>query len=411
MVERISASWLDDPRLQAVFSAIEVDGDSARVVGGAIRNTLLGVPVTDIDIATTALPEVVMARAGEAGIKAVPTGLDHGTVTLVVDHHPYEITTLREDVETFGRKAKVKFGRDWSADANRRDFTMNALYVSRDGTLFDDVGGHADCMARRVRFIGDPIDRLREDYLRILRFFRFHASYGDGEIDVDGLRATIRCRDGLRRLSAERIGQEMCRLATAKGAGATARVMADAGILQITLAGVGYPESLGRVGALANAVSLDADTGLRLAALGVRIREDADRIADRMRLSNKTRFRMARVADLAPNLSAGMSEQDARLTLYLSDAETFRGAALLAWAWSDAAADDAAWRPLVELPARWTPPAFPVAGRDLKAIGVPPGPAIGEALAKAEAWWMAEDFRPGRDDVLAFVKRLLDAGE
>ncbi len=406
MAERFTAGWLSDPMLQAVFSTIERDGDTARVVGGAIRNTLIGVPVSDIDIATTAEPDKVIERAEAAGIKAVPTGIDHGTVTLVVDHHPFEVTTLREDVETFGRKARVRFGRDWSADAHRRDFTMNALYVSADGTLHDYVDGFADCLARRVRFIGDPDQRLREDYLRILRFFRFHARYGNGAIDGDGMAATIRNREGLRRLSAERIGQEMDRLVVAAGAAATARMMADAGILQIVLGGVGYPESLGRLTALAATMAQPPDVALAHAALGGRIAEDAVRVADRLRLSNGVRRRMTKVLELAPRLHGDMDEKAARYQLYRSDADTFRGAALLAWAWSGARGDDDAWRALVSLPGRWTPPRFPLAGRDVIALGLPSGPPVGEMLERAEAWWIAEDFAPGRDELLAHVKTL-----
>lgn len=406
MVERFTAGWLADVRLQAVFSAIEHNGDAARVVGGAIRNTLIGAPVSDIDIATTALPETVMERAQAAGIKAVPTGIDHGTVTLVVDHHPFEVTTLREDIETFGRKAKVRFGRDWSADAHRRDFTMNALYVSADGTLYDFVGGHADCLARRVRFIGDPDERLREDYLRILRFFRFHARYGNGSIDSAGLAAVIRNRDGLRRLSAERIGQEMGRLVVAAGAAATTRIMADAGILQIVLGGIGYPESLGRLTALAATMALPPDVALAHAALGGRIAEDATRVADRLRLSNGVRRRMTKVLDLARRLHGEMDEKAARFRLYRSDADTFRGAALLAWAWSGAGGDDEPWHALVGLPGRWTPPRFPLAGRDVIALGLASGPPVGELLEQAEVWWIAEDFKPDREALLAHVRAL-----
>ena len=406
MVERFSAGWLDDPGLQKVFAAIARDGDTARVVGGAIRNTLLGVPVSDIDIATTAVPDTVLERARDAGLKAVPTGIDHGTVTIIVDHHPFEITTLREDIETFGRKAKVRFGRDWSADAHRRDFTMNALYVSADGALYDDVGGYADCLARRVRFIGDADERLREDYLRILRFFRFHASYGDGRIDQDGLAATIRARDGLRKLSAERIGQEMCRLVEAPGAAATTRIMANSGILQIVLGGVGFPESLGRLTALAAAMALPVDDALSHAALGGKTRDDALRVTERLRLSNGMRKRMIKVLDLAVKMRRPIADRTARYLLYRSDAETFRGAALLTWAWSGDPDDTAYWRQLVGLPGRWSPPAFPVAGRDVMALGLPSGPSIGEVLESAEAWWIDKDFRPGRDDILDHVKTL-----
>ena len=200
------AEWLKSPGIQAVFAAIEQEGDEARVVGGAVRNTLLGHPVPDVDIATTASPETVMERARAAGLKPIGTGIDHGTITVVSSGYPYEVTTLREDVETFGRQARVVFGRNWTRDAERRDFTLNALYVDRHGRLHDPLGGLDDCLNRHVRFIGDPDTRIREDYLRILRFFRIYAAYGAGDMDADGLGACLRQRDGLRHLSAERIG-------------------------------------------------------------------------------------------------------------------------------------------------------------------------------------------------------------
>ncbi len=195
-------AWLRAPPVQRVLDLLNGGGEEARVVGGAARNALIGVPLSDVDIATTALPEEVMRRATAAGIKAVPTGIEHGTVTLVVDGIPFEVTTLREDVETFGRKANVAFGRDWKVDAERRDFTINALSITPDGIVHDYVGGLDDLARRRVRFIGDPARRIAEDYLRILRFFRFQASYSNGVPDRDGLHACIVARDGLRRCRA-----------------------------------------------------------------------------------------------------------------------------------------------------------------------------------------------------------------
>ncbi|MCW2305714.1 CCA tRNA nucleotidyltransferase [Rhodobium gokarnense] len=410
MVTRLEAGWLVDDKLQGVLAALNVEGDEARIVGGAIRNTLLGVPVSDIDIATTARPETVVERAEAAGFRAVPTGIEHGTVTLVVDHTPFEVTTLREDIETFGRKATVRFGRDWEADARRRDFTMNALYAGADGTVYDLVGGRADCLSRKVRFIGNADERIHEDYLRILRFFRFHASYGDGPIDRVGLLATVRGRSGLRHLSAERIGQEMRRLALAPGGAATTRIMADSGILQIVLGGIGHPETLGRLTALAATISASPDAALAHAALSARIPEDAERVAERLRLSNEVRRRMVKVLRLAPRLSADMDEAAARLALYRSDAETFRGAVLLAWAWSDAAGDDAGWRDLFGLAGRWPVPRFPVSGRDLVALGIPSGPAVGTLLSQVEDWWIGEGFAPGREAALDYARGLIADG-
>jgi poly(A) polymerase len=207
-----NAPFLADPLVRQVLTLLSGEGEEARVVGGAVRNSLLDLPVADIDIATTALPDIVMARAQAAGLKTAPTGVEHGTVTVIGHRHVVEVTTLREDIETDGRRAVVRFGRDWQADAERRDFTINALSVDVEGRLHDPVGGLDDLAARRVRFIGSAERRIAEDRLRVLRFFRFHAAYGVGLPDAEGLSASIRARHDLASLSAERIGQEMRRV-------------------------------------------------------------------------------------------------------------------------------------------------------------------------------------------------------
>jgi poly(A) polymerase len=221
--------WLKSGPAARVLALLNGDGEEARVVGGAVRNALLNIPAGDIDIATTALPDEVVRRAKAAGIKSVPTGIEHGTVTLVVDAHPFEVTTLREDTETFGRKAKVAFGRDWVRDAERRDFTINGLSVDAEGRVHDHVGGLADIAARRVRFIGDANQRIAEDYLRILRFFRMHAVYGADEPDRVGYLACIGGRAGLASLSAERVRMEILKIVVAEGAPVAVTAMADAG--------------------------------------------------------------------------------------------------------------------------------------------------------------------------------------
>src|SRR6202023_1818574 len=232
------APWLKSGPTARVLGLLNGDGEEARVVGGAVRNALLQIPPGDIDIATTALPDEVIRRARAAGIKSVPTGIEHGTVTLVVDGRPFEVTTLREDTETFGRKAKVAFGRDWVRDARRRDFTINGLSVDADGLVHDHVGGLADIEARRVRFIGDAAQRIAEDYLRILRFFRFHAAYGEGAPDPLGLAACIDARAGLERLSHERVRMEVFKLLVAKHAVPTLALMTEIGLLEQVFGGV-----------------------------------------------------------------------------------------------------------------------------------------------------------------------------
>src|SRR6266436_3143909 len=280
------APWLKSGPTARLLGLLNGDGEEARVVGGAVRNVLLQIPPGDIDIATTALPDEVIRRARAAGIKSVPTGIEHGTVTLVVDGHPFEVTTLREDTETYGRKAKVAFGRDWVRDAERRDFTINGLSVDAAGVVHDHVGGLADIAARRVRFIGDPAARIAEDYLRILRFFRCHAAYAAGEPDRAGYLACIGGRAGLANLSAERIRMEMLKLVVATGAEIAVTAMADGGLLQPIFGGVAYTGPFAAMISAEHLLGLEANAIRRLGALTVAVTEDAKRVAARLRLSN-----------------------------------------------------------------------------------------------------------------------------
>src|SRR5229473_1963661 len=265
------APWLKSGPTARVLGLLNGNGEEARVVGGAVRNALLQIPHGDIDIATTALPDEVIRRARAAGIKSVPTGIEHGTVTLVVDAQPFEVTTLREDTETFGRKAKVAFGRDWVRDAERRDFTINGLSVDAAGVVHDHVGGLDDILAKRVRFI---------------RFFRMHAAYGAGEPDRNGYLACIRARAGLATLSAERVRMEMLKLVIADGAAGAVAAMADGGLLLPIFGGIGYTGPFAAMISAERLLGLKPDAVRRLGALAVAVTEDARRVATRLRLSN-----------------------------------------------------------------------------------------------------------------------------
>ena len=416
---RITADWLQEPALRAVFSALERDGDAVRAVGGAVRNTLLGLKVTDIDLATTALPETVIARATGAGLKVVPTGFDHGTVTVVSDGRAYEVTTLREDVQTHGRHATVRFGRDWRKDAERRDFTMNALYADRDGLVFDPVNGLEDLMARRVRFIGDPAARIREDYLRILRFFRFEAQYGTGSPDAAGLHAAIAARDGLRRLSAERVGQEMRKLVAAPQAAPVIAIMADTGLIEIVVAGVVRSMAFASLRRLDPVAVETREPALGLAALAGFFEEDAARIAERLRLSNAEARRMSLAIRTAaflehhlPPARAGkadpltdQAEKVVQEALYRWGRAPVVDGLLIAWARDGRGPDDDCWTARLTFARKTEVPVFPLAGRDLIAAGMQPGPAIGEALARVEAAWIDRGFAPDKDALLALALR------
>jgi poly(A) polymerase len=385
------APWLRSGPASRVLKLLNADGEEARVVGGAVRNTLMKIPTGDIDIATTALPDEVMRRASAADIKSVPTGIEHGTVTLVVDAHPFEVTTLREDTETFGRKAKVAFGRDWAADAARRDFTINGLSVDADGVVHDYVGGIADVEARRVRFIGDAGQRIAEDYLRILRFFRIHAAYGSGEPDRDGYLACISGRAGLAALSAERMRMEMLKLVVADGAAAAVLAMADAGLLQPIFGGVAYIGPFSGMIAAERLLGLKPDPIRRLAALAVAVTEDARRVAMRLRLANSEAKSLDSMGHRWWRL-AGMDEARARRRLYRLGEDFYRNRLLLAWARAGGNAEEAHWRELATLPQRWSAPKFPLKAADFIARGIAEGPLLGQALALAEDAWLAADF-------------------
>jgi poly(A) polymerase len=387
-----NAPWLRRPETQAVFAALAARGFVARAVGGAVRNTLLGLPVTDVDIATTARPEDVVAAAEAAGLKAVPTGIAHGTVTIISNGSAYEVTTLRKDVETHGRHATVAFTDDWTADGRRRDFTLNALYCSAGGEVFDPLSGHADLMARRVRFIGDAGERIREDYLRILRFFRFTATYGEGPPDRPGLNACVRERAGLAVLSGERMREEMLRLLAAPRAAELIAVMLDFGLLPQVLGLAPRPGLLARLVHLQADLSLAPDAILRLAALAVEVPEDAERLRTRFRLSNEETAKLIRASIRAPAIDPNASESAAKACLYAEGASAFQESVLLAWARSGEASTSGAWRGRLALPDRWRAPRFPIGGADAMALGVPAGPHVGELLRTLEDWWIAGDF-------------------
>ena len=385
------APWLKAGPASRVLRLLNADGEEARVVGGAVRNALLRLPIDEVDIATTALPEEVTRRARAAGIKSVPTGIEHGTVTLVVDAKPFEVTTLREDTETFGRKAKVAFGRDWKRDAERRDFTINGLSVDAEGWVHDYVGGLEDIAARRVRFIGEPEKRIAEDYLRILRFFRIHAAYGAGEPDRAGYLACIAGRGGLASLSAERIRVEILKLMVADGAVGSVNAMVDGGLLLPIFAGVAY------TGPFAAVISIERTLGLapgpirRLGALAVAVTEDARRVALRLRLTNAEAKTLDSMGHRWWRLG-GMDEARARRRLYRLGEERYRDRLILAWARAGARSDDPSWRDLASLPARWAAPRFPLKAADFLARGIARGPELGRALALAEDAWLAAEF-------------------
>lgn len=398
------APWLESGPLKKILSLLDQDGEEARIVGGAVRNTLFGMNPGDFDIATTAKPDVVIQRAQAAGLHAVPTGIEHGTVTVVVNDRPFEVTTLRQDVETDGRRATVKFGRDWKKDAERRDFTINALFLTRHLDVIDFVGGLPDIERRRVRFIGDAGTRISEDYLRVLRFFRFHATYAEGPMDADGLAACIRAKPQLAQLSRERVRMELLKLLAAKHAVPVLAVMSETGILIDVLGGVPWLASVSNLMKAEAQLGMEPSPVRRLGALALRIREDADRLRERLRLTNEEYRRLRGMAETWWRLSPGEGEAAAKALLYRIGPDAFADRALLALSRAGEKTGDAAWRSLLSLPARWTAPKFPLASKDFTALGVEKGPALGAALASAEEAWIAAGF-PGDKSALDAIAR------
>jgi tRNA nucleotidyltransferase/poly(A) polymerase len=397
------APWLEREETKAVFDALSAGGNEVRAVGGAVRNALLGLPVTEVDLATTAVPETVMALAVKAGLKPVPTGIDHGTITVVAAGVPYEVTTLRRDVETFGRHAKIAFTTDWAEDARRRDFTLNALYADRDGRLFDPLGGLADLLAGRVRFIGDAEERIKEDYLRILRFFRFNAYYGKAPLDAAGLDAAVKLRAGLAQLSAERVGAELRRILVAPRAAGAIEALFDYGLLTELLGCVPRLSDLMRLIDIEQGLGLEPNAALRLGALAVFVEEDATRLTERFRLSNAEQAVLMLAAQAS--FARPPDEERAKAALYRLGEGAFQSSVLIAWARSGAAPDDPEWAGVLALPRRWQAPAFPLRGADIVALGDVRGPAIGDILRTLEDEWIAGGFALDREQLLAKAAR------
>lgn len=396
--------WMRAKETGAVMEALTAQGGEARFVGGAVRNALMHRAVEDIDIATPLVPEEVMRRLSSAQIRAVPTGIDHGTITAIADGKAFEITTLRQDVATDGRHATVAFSRDWSEDAARRDFTINALYASFEGQVFDYTGGIADLEAGRVRFVGEPAERIREDYLRILRLFRFHAWYGRGEIDSHALCAAGAERTNLQRLSGERIQKEVLRLLEAENPVASLRVMSAAGILAEI-----HP-ALANLGRLERLVAIDQDNFfppdpvLRLAGLLPADTTAVDALATRLRLSNRDRYRLLQLAEPRAPFSPYLSVREARRLLYLWGTREFRDRVFLHWSEDGQRSNTIAWRALLALADAWTRPEFPLSGRDIIDAGICEGPLVGRVLTELEEWWIANDFADDRSALAGKLK-------
>ncbi|HVR69046.1 MAG TPA: CCA tRNA nucleotidyltransferase [Verrucomicrobiae bacterium] len=411
--------WMTAPDTVAVLKALTAGGQEARFVGGCVRDALLKRSITDIDIATPEPPEQVMKLLKAAGITVVPTGLKHGTITAVLHKRPYEITTLRRDVETFGRHARVEYTDSWEADASRRDFTMNALFCSPDGTLFDAFDGIKDLREKRVRFVGEAEARIREDVLRLLRYFRFYAHYGTPPPDPAALKA---CRDLahlLPTLSGERVCQETLKLLRAREPASVFRLMGDQEILPQFLPEATQIDRLAALVAIEGIVSTPlvepGDAIRRLAALLGDGIETAAAVASRLRFSNSDRERLRSiVSQNEGGIDPDLNPVARRRLIYRLGTDCFIDRALLAWAGIIAQGGPQehrvteSWIELIRFAREWTVPVFPLKGRDVIDAGMTGGPEIGEVMEQIHAWWVAGDFAADRTVCLDKLRAIVD---
>ncbi|MEP3265081.1 MAG: CCA tRNA nucleotidyltransferase [Hyphomicrobiales bacterium] len=392
----VNRSWLDEPALKTLLTVLNAEGEETRIIGGAVRDALLGEEIGDIDCATTATPDKVTKMAEASGFKVVPTGIDHGTVTVIVENKPFEVTTLREDIKTDGRHAIVEFGRDWVKDAERRDFTMNALSIDINGDVHDPIGGYADLVHREIRFIGDAEIRITEDYLRALRFFRFFAWYGAGRPNRDGMRAVVRTKAGLEGLSVERVWSELKKILRARDPERAILWMRTTEVLNVILSENWGLDQFHWMLAAERDQDWEIDPMRRLQAMLRPANDVVHGVADRLKLSNAER---AQLVDWTQESALAKTYVD------LSDAEfskvLYRGkpSAIV-----DALAHEYAKRltkeeegaerilALIAVAGSWTRPQLPVAGADLKKKGMAAGPEIGAKLAELETLWIESDF-------------------
>lgn len=398
--------WMTAPEPAAVFQTLESAGAQVRFVGGCVRDSLVGRPVNDVDIATDAEPARVIALMQAAGFKTIPLGVDHGTVMVVVDGESFEITTLRRDIDTDGRRATVEFTDDWDADAARRDLTFNALSLEVDGTIHDPFDGVADLHAGRVRFVGDATTRIQEDFLRLLRYYRFFAHYGCPPSDSDARAACRALAPNVERLSGERIRAELFKLLAAPDPGPVLDMMRDDGVLRHVIQVEGNIERVARLVAVEAKINL-ADPARRLFALLSMESGELRAAARRLRLSNAERDFLLQLNENAGRLRVDMASAGLRHAIYRLGAPLSRELALMAWA-DDG--DETEWRAVLDVIDAWTSIALPVSGADVLTLGVEPGATVGAHLRRVEEWWVDGDFKANRDACLAHLARVVSDG-
>lgn len=391
--------WSNDTAVQTLFDVLGAAGIAARFVGGWVRDAVRGAPIRgEPDLAVDKPPETVMLALKAARIKVVPTGLKHGTVTAVIAGRPFELTTLRRDVETDGRHAVVAYTDDWLEDASRRDFTFNALYADLDGTLYDPFEGRTDLADKRVRFIGDADLRIAEDKLRILRFFRFHAWYGRPPFDAEGFTACRRNAGGLRGLSGERVRNEFLRLLEAPAPADTVEAMREAAILDHWL-----PECIGVTRLRALIAREDEPASVRRLASILSSDADATVIGKRLKLSTQESLRLEVMLAAEPVIDVAGGPKAWRAQIYALGGKLYADRLLLA---TEAPGD---WRAALAMARAWTAPELPVSGGDALKLGLKPGPKVGALIEAVERWWIDGDFSADRAACLGELERLMRA--
>jgi len=396
--------WMNKPSLVKLFSILNHDGLNARMVGGCVRDALLGRKIIDIDMACSLRPEETMKRLKKAGVKVVPTGLKHGTITAVVDKNNFEITALRRDEETYGRRAKVVYIDDWQEDARRRDFTINAFYLDLDGSLYDPCGGLRDITARKIRFIGDADQRIHEDGLRILRFFRFAAQIGQGEMDPAGLAACLKNKSLIDGLSGERLAQEIFKILQSDNLLPVMKVMNEGGILDKIIPNHEDIQKLNAYVRLEKTLE-KCNILARLSCLLGKNNKAVENINRHLKLSNKQVKILKNYADHDISIQADMSQKDIRRIIYHYGKDMFIFALLQSWAYAAADENHEAWRKILAYGEAWPIPVFPVQGKDLMARGVKSGAEIGQQLRALELEWVQSDFHLTREEILEQVTR------
>lgn len=398
--------WMQDEAMTALFGAFP--DDSLRFVGGCVRNALWGEPVTDTDLAVALNPEEVMQALTRADIRYIETGVSHGTVTAILKGKPYEITSLRKDVETDGRHAVVSYTKDWAEDAQRRDLTFNALYANQDGQVFDPTGkGLKDLKARRLRFVGEADTRVKEDYLRILRFFRFLAWYGgEAKVDADSLKAGRENKAGIKKLSVERVWSEIKKLLLAGNPSRALHIMLTNDILEGVLPEANNVDGLDHLLKLEAREGLKPDPLLRLMAMSAREPLQMALLSKRLKMSGAESQRLRNWAEDSEALSLEMAERDRLAAIYRSGKQTILDRTRLRAAGETDPIKSSHWMSFADLALGWTPPEFPLSGKDLKAAGVEPGPRMGKALQALEALWIRSGFSADKEKLLTALKLL-----